>query len=324
MPGSQKNTSPNLKLILENIGPIKRAEIELGGVTVLYGANATGKTTVAKSIEYLIKLTNNINVNCDELMELIRYDARVGRIVLNDYEVLLERSGEFENVNVVIKRGAETLHSGGCGAGAYSTGLHIANLALAWVKYDRVIVIQETEDVLGLRELFNPSIAGKYISVTSSLPFTLRAFEDYLYDASHVLNSLTGFHITVLAGDVFFDDGDHLFTPNNIAEGVKRTAMIIAVKFLAERLRKLGKLPIIFVEGLEPLHIDTIEGILDELSEGNVPVIVETHSAFAIKYSFKKNWNVYVLKDGTVHSDLTKPELFDKEAVVASEVGEIL
>ena len=109
MPDSQSPTSPNLKLALENIGPIKSAEIELGKVTILYGANATGKTTVARAIADAIKLMNNISIECSELMGLIRYGVKVGRIVLNDYEILLERTEGFEKVNVVIKRGTETL-----------------------------------------------------------------------------------------------------------------------------------------------------------------------------------------------------------------------
>jgi len=45
-----------MKLILENIGPIKSAEIESGRVTVLYGPNAAGKTTVARVLEQVIKM----------------------------------------------------------------------------------------------------------------------------------------------------------------------------------------------------------------------------------------------------------------------------
>jgi len=62
-----------MKLILENIGPIKSAEIELGKVTVLYGPNAAGKTTVARVLEDAIKLMNNIGVECGKLIELIKY-----------------------------------------------------------------------------------------------------------------------------------------------------------------------------------------------------------------------------------------------------------
>jgi len=320
VPGSQSPTS--LNLILENIGPIKSAEIELGRVTVLYGANATGKTTVARAIEDAVKLMNNIGVECSELAELVRHDAKVGRMVLNNYEVSLERG---ENVNVVIKRGAETLHSGGCGVGAtYSTGLHIGDLVdtLAWVRYNNVKLIgAEGEDVLNLEMLLKPSVVKKYFG--SELK-AVREYDNYIYDVNHKVSALTGGWF-VVQDNVYFNDGDFYHELNHVAEGIKRAALIITVKALAERLRGLGRSPIMFIENFEPaLHVDYVEALLDELSEGNVPVIVETHSAFALKYAFKKNWGALVFKDGSTFTDLTKPELFAREAVVASEVGDIL
>jgi energy-coupling factor transporter ATP-binding protein EcfA2 len=322
MPGSQNTSpaSPNLKLILENIGPIKSAEIELGRVTVLYGANATGKTTVARMLEDAVKLMNNIGVECSELMGLIRYDAKVGRIVLNDYEVSLERG---ENVNVVIKRGAETLHSGECRVGAYLTGLHIGDLVdtLAWVRYNNVKLIGvEGEDALNLEALLKPSIIKKYFLISEKVR-AAKEYDDYIYEVNHRMSPLGWF---VVQDDVFFNDGDYFYELDHIAEGIKRVALIIAAKTLAERLRKLGRRPVLFVEGLEPLHVDMIKGILDEFEDTRVPVVIETHNAFALKYALKKNWGAFVLKNGYAHADLTKPELFDKEAVVASEVGEVL
>jgi energy-coupling factor transporter ATP-binding protein EcfA2 len=320
MPESQNPNS--LNLILENIGPIKSAEIELGRVTVLYGANATGKTTVARVLEDAVKLMNNIGVECSELAELVRHDAKVGRIVLNDYEVSLERG---ENVNVVIKRGAE-LHKGECKVGStYLTGLHIAGElgvdTLVWVGYRDVRLIGVVEGVLNLEALLKPSIK-KYFLISEKVR-AAEEYNNYIYNINHRLSSLCGSWIEV-QDEVFFNDGDFYYELNHMAEGVRRATLIIAAKVLAEMLGKLGRKPVLFVEGLEPLHVDMIEGILDELSEGNVPVIVETHSGFAIKYGARKSWSVYVLKDGSAFNDLTKPELFSSEAVVASEVGEVL
>jgi len=45
-----------MKLVLENIGPIKSAKIESSKVTILYGPNASGKTTVARVLEQVIKM----------------------------------------------------------------------------------------------------------------------------------------------------------------------------------------------------------------------------------------------------------------------------
>ena len=325
MPESQSPTSPNLKLALENIGPIKSAEIELGKVTVLYGANATGKTTVARAIEDAIKLMNNISVDCGALIELINYSTKVGRMVLNNYEVSLEKSEGFERVNVTIKRGAETLHSGGCGVGnsTYLTGLHVAELGvdtLVWVGYSDVRLIGVVEDVLNLEMLLKPSVVKKYFGNELK---AVKEYDDYFYNINHKVSALCGGWF-VVQDDVFFNDGDYFYELDHIAEGIKRVALITAAKTLAEMLGKLGRKPVLFVEGLEPLHVDMIEGILDEFEDTGVPTIIETHSAFALKYAFKKNWGALVFKDGSTFTDLTNPGLFDKEAVVASEVGEVL
>jgi len=325
-----------MKLILENIGPIKSAEIELGRVTILYGPNAAGKTTVARSIEYLIKLMNNIGVECSELMELINYGAKAGRIVLNDYEVSLERTEGFEKVNVTIKRGAETLHSGGCGAGVHSTGLHIASDlgvdSLAWVRYIDARLINiglpEPENTLTLTDLPKPSLIKtliKRLSGSDSYTKIASDYSRYLMDVNDALELVVNGRLELQENEVLFYDGDYYYELDHVAEGIKRAALIITVKALAERLRGLGRSPIMFIENFESaLHVDYVKSLLDELSEGNVPVIIETHSGFAIKYGARKSWSVYVLKDGSAFNDLTKPELFSIEAAVSTEVGGIL
>jgi len=317
----------NLTINLQNIGPIKTAEIELGKVTILYGPNAAGKTTVARAIEDAIKLMNNISIECGKLMELIKYDTKVGRMTLNDYEVSLERSEGFENVNVVIKRGAETLHSGGCGVGMYSTyltGLHIAGDlgvdSLAWVGYNDVRLINVgSENPLTLTDLLKPSLIGGYISRSASYTKIASDYNRYLMDVNDALELVVNGRLELQEDKVLFYDGDYYYELDHVAEGIKRAALIITVKALAERLRGLGRSPIMFVENFESaLHVDYVKSLLDELSKGNVPVIVETHSGFAIKYGARKmeegeGWRVYIIEDGNAFTDLTKSELFKRE-----------
>jgi len=313
-----------MKLILEGIGPIRTAEIELGKVTILYGPNSAGKTTVARSIEYLIKLMNNISVDCGKLMELINYSTKVGRIVLNDYEVSLERSEGFEKVNVVIKRGTETLQSGGCGVGTYLTGLHIASDlgvdSLAWVGYDDVRLINvasESENPLTLTDLLKPSLI-KGISRSASTKIA-SDYSRYLMDINDALELVVNGRFELQENEVFFYDGDYYYELDHVAEGIKRAALIITVKALAERLRGLGRSPIMFVENFESaLHVDYVKSLLDELSKGNVPVVVETHSGFAVKYGARKmeegeGWRVYIIEDGNAFTDLARSELFKRE-----------
>jgi len=315
----------SLTINLQNIGPIKTAEIELGKVTILYGPNAAGKTTVARAIEYLIKLMNNIGVECSKLMELINYSTRVGRIVSN-YEVSLERSEGFEKVNVTIKRGAETLHSGECRVGNYLTGLHIASDlgvdSLAWVRYDDVRLINvafEFENPLTLTDLLKPSVIKGYISRSASYAKIVSDYSRYLMDVNDALELVVNGRLELQEDKVLFYDGDHYYELDHVAEGIKRTALIIAVKALAERLRELGRSPVVFAEGFESaLHVDYIKSLLDVLGKGNAPVVIETHSGFVLKYGVRKieeneGWRVYILEDGNAFTDLTKPELFKRE-----------
>ncbi len=316
----------SLTINLQNIGPIKTAEIELGKVTVLYGPNAAGKTTVARAIEYAIKLMNSIGVDCSKLTELVNYGAKVGKVVLNDYEISLERSEDFEKVSVTVKRGAETLHSGECRYGTYSTGLHIAsNLGvdfLAWVRYNDVKIVgvglPEPDNPPTLTDLLKPSVVKEYVSKNVSPAKKASNYTRYLMDVNDALELVTNGRFEVQENEVFFYDGDY-YELDHVAEGIKRAALIIATKVLAERLRELGRLPVVFVENFESaLHVDYVKSLLDVLSEGNVPVVVETHSGFAVKYGARKmerseGWRVYILEDGSAFTDLTKSELFKRE-----------
>jgi len=333
MPGSP---SPILRFKLENIGPIKSAEIELGRVAILYGANATGKTTVARALAYLIKVLNGFSIRCSELLDLIgtppndTTEGSAAMMALGGYEVSLRRPRMWDKVAVAVKKGGEVLYSGECSGGAVSTGLHVGGDLgidlLAWVKYDKTLIVDAdlSEVALGLKGLLNPNIVRRYITAGISDAKAASVFEDYVLDASHALSSVAGWHVANQHGSIYFINGVDFYEPSNVAGGIRRAALILTAKVLMERARRLGRLPIMFVEGLEPLHVDLIEGILDAFEDSEVPSIIETHNAFALKYAALRNLNAYVLKDGYAFTDLTRPELFAREAVVTSEVGEVL
>jgi len=329
-PGAQAVRAP--QVVLENIGPIKSAEIELGRVTVLYGPNAAGKTTVARAIEYAIKLMNSIGVDCSKLMELVNYGAKVGRVVLNDYEISLERSEDFEKINVIIKRGAETLHSDECRVGNYLTGLHIASDlgvdSLVWVRYDNVKIVDAglgSEGVYNLTDLFRPSLIGKYLSKSASPAKIADSYDKYKIDVNHDLSIVVNGWLDVQDTELFFNDYDNFYKLDHVADGIKRVALIIAAKHIAERMRELGRSPVVFIESFEfPLHVDYVRDLLGVLEKGDVPTILETHSGYVLKYAVTKGWRAYVIEDGNAYTDLTRPELFKAERAVVSELAGVL
>lgn len=71
------------KIVIRNFGPIQEATIELKGLTVLIGEQASGKSTVAKLI-YFFKTFKN------DLFNLVRYDSQSVEDPLNK-EAFLER-----------------------------------------------------------------------------------------------------------------------------------------------------------------------------------------------------------------------------------------
>ena len=71
------------KIVIRNFGPIQEATIELKGLTVLIGEQASGKSTVAKLI-YFFKTFKN------DLFNLVRYDSESVEDPSNN-EALLER-----------------------------------------------------------------------------------------------------------------------------------------------------------------------------------------------------------------------------------------
>jgi len=50
-----------MKLVIENVGRVSSADVELGGITVLAGANGTGKSTVSRALMTLSSVSRRVN-----------------------------------------------------------------------------------------------------------------------------------------------------------------------------------------------------------------------------------------------------------------------
>lgn len=96
-----------MKISLSNIGKIKKADIEIGGIAVIAGENDTGKSTIAKSLYSIINAFYNIDEkikkdkreNLDIILERISFDISnfVSLKILNRRELFDELLEEFEN-----------------------------------------------------------------------------------------------------------------------------------------------------------------------------------------------------------------------------------
>ena len=308
-----------LKLVLENIGPIKSAEIELGK-TVLYGPNAAGKTFIAKSLKLMFSLLGDIRIGCDKLIEDVRYGADVGRIAFKDYVVEITRAGDYKKAGMVIKKGGEVLYSGECTGGYFSTGLNAANDVILWVGGGAVNIYGAGIDDYAITEdhLLSPYVTRFISKCGGDCAQATGDYVTYMIRVNDIIESVTNGRIEYPPGELmYFFDGEHYYYFDAVSLGIKRVAVMAGAIVLAEKMAALGKEPVVFIENIEDtLHVDYLKSILDVISTTNVPVIIETHSGFVLRYAAAKEtegWRAYVVQDGAVTSDLTKVETFKHE-----------
>ena len=86
------------EFIFKNIGPIKNARLELGGLTVIAGANNTGKTYIAYALYGLLKYMNNL---ADSSYTDDSYNEAMIKIL--DISIQNARQQEILNVESLIQ-----------------------------------------------------------------------------------------------------------------------------------------------------------------------------------------------------------------------------
>lgn len=79
----------SLRIILNNYGPIKTANIELSDLTVLAGVNASGKSTIARLFHTLVEVNRNYNSKAIRAVFSVKFTKK-----------LLDLSGAFQKVGV--------------------------------------------------------------------------------------------------------------------------------------------------------------------------------------------------------------------------------
>ena len=98
-----------MKLYLENFAKIKKADIELNGITVIAGPNNTGKSTVGKALYCIFnsfydldKKLNNEKVN--KIMDIIYKSLRTNLVVKNiDLRIIEKFSREISSSENISK-----------------------------------------------------------------------------------------------------------------------------------------------------------------------------------------------------------------------------
>ena len=81
-----------MKFRIRNVGKVSRADIEADGITVIAGYNNTGKTTILRSVDVILKTYQNLagNIQNERLKSM--------RNMLLKQDVLFDKNG-FEELS---------------------------------------------------------------------------------------------------------------------------------------------------------------------------------------------------------------------------------
>jgi len=312
-------------LTLVNIGPLKEARVELGrGLTVFYGPNASGKTTVARALR-LLTLMNMGVANAEELMELINRVKREGRLVYEDGGSVLEISCALGERGAWLKFGGVLGGERRVYANDRLERTDRPRITMFWILHNSVtlygIKAQEGQSY-ELADLFGPSVLRGLAGEGKTLGEFLDFYEELLAEVNKYLEAFSG-HALEYRDRLYFRRGIHLFHPSRVAEGVRRMALILATALLAEAVAE-GATPVVYVEEFESsLHVDYLELLIEVLRRRSVAVVAETHSGFVLRrvYETKSKGNVryYIFEDGAVYTEIKDSKLFKRE--IAAMVG---
>jgi energy-coupling factor transporter ATP-binding protein EcfA2 len=311
-------------LTLVNIGPLKEARVELGrGLTVFYGPNASGKTTVARALR-LLALMNMGVANAEELMELINRVKREGRIVYEDGGSVLEISCALGERGAWLKFGGVLSGERRVYADERLDAVDRPRIAMFWILHNSVtlygIKAQEGRPY-ELADLLTPSVLRGLVGEGKALGAFLDFYEELLAKVNKYLEAFSG-HALEYRDRLYFRRSIHLFHPSRVAEGVRRMALILATALLAEAVAG-GATPVVYVEEFESsLHVDYLELLIEVLRRRSAAVVAETHSGFVLRrvYETKSKGDVqyYIFEDGTVYTEID-PKLFKRE--IAAMIG---
>jgi len=82
-------TDMDMRLVLRDVGPVREADLDLFGVTLLHGPHGAGKTAVARTLSVASRILGRGSVEAREAAALINRDAEKAVIELGEHAVEL-------------------------------------------------------------------------------------------------------------------------------------------------------------------------------------------------------------------------------------------
>ena len=311
---------PLLKLSLTNIGPIREAAIELGrGFTALYGANGSGKTSVARALKLLARL-NKSQARGMDIIELINKEKKEGAIVYEGRGAKQELRCKLNKAGAQLSINKESFRV--FAEDRLDVLIENPAITFSWISGDSVKLFgfgAPRERPYKLGDLLRPSVFRSFVLGANDVA---ELYEQLLDDVNEMLEGVTDFKIEYRDG-VYLKRGLHVFKPDLASAGVSRLALIFTAVRLTEVMANIAgeAIPVVFIEGLEaPLFVDYLSSLVDILHGRTAAIVGETHSGLVLRTAvMKANYYVF-LDDGTVARSL-KPDYFWREVQVYSSLG---
>jgi len=323
--GSPATESPVvMRLTLENIGPLNEARIELGkGLTVLYGLNGTGKTTVAKVLRLLTRLNAGI-AEAGDVIRLVKRQLRLLDRSLAEKEgvgrIVYDMDGAALEIRCIPDLRGAKLKVGGWERyvvmGERLPMIDKPKVALVWVAHDAVRLYgvggTHEGEALSVEDLLTPSV---FRSVVAGMyDDAMDLYEEVLSKVNNMLETLD-YNIMYRDGVYYKHGALHVYTPDEVSSGVRRFALIYLAATVAKKFAEYAKIePVLFMENFEDsLDVTMMSAAIDILRTSDVISVVETHSGYPLREAtIRSRMNYYVFADGKTTNNLTV-ELFKRE-----------
>jgi predicted ATPase len=303
--------SKRIRIGLVNIGPLKAADIELGRLTVFYGPNGSGKSTVFRALNTAVRIIAGFSVSSAGTFALISNEADTGRISLDglsgSYEIELVRKARNA---VAVKITDKTYGEAKTVSYEAATSGMITPLRGRLGRPPVNVLIS-----VGLSDLHITNVSGGIMKImTASLndlmmppknSTDINEYIEYIKEVNKVMSEIADAEIAVVDRKLYWKSAGIYFDGINASSGIQRMSLIAAAYTLANRMKKRGASPLLYIENFDAaFHTNLAMAVLNFLSKTEFPTLVEIHNDLILRAALLNQFNYYIFGNGVATKDL--------------------
>jgi hypothetical protein len=263
-----------MRLVLRDVGPVREADLDLFGVTLLHGPHGAGKTAVARALSVASRILGRGSVEAREAAALINRDAEKAVIELGEHAV------ELAWGHATVKTGQHEKRL----EGDLYTGVGVADIPLIWVRDGVRLFGTEADGSYTFSRLVEEVLPGLF---GEGLEEALDLVNEALGPAGFQLE-LWGDSYTQQTAAVFRGEDGEEYEEDAVSEAVLKLAQAAAAAAAAKRMGAL-----LFIDGVDLLQEEYARRLFAALAKPEVPALVEIHRADLLG-----GGRCYLLKDG--------------------------